>query len=385
MQAIRRTFILSVTCLTLLFGVVGCGFDTEGNPNPDDDGVTRRFLMGVTSQPYDIAVDAVNDNYTRINARSDVIVHQFRDGIPWQEAFDDEELPAALLADVRDKVSQSTGQEIILSVEVTNAQRDGIIGTWSEDGVIESQSPWDSRSFDSEEVIQAYTNYAIKLIDEFDADYFIYGEEISDLALSDEQNSTQEFDAFVIFARQVYDNIKEQKPDVEVMFSVALRSPNSSQTSTILSQLTRITDSTDIVGLSVYPYRNFTHSNLRNPEALPSDWLSQARVIAGNKPLAITQTGWVAETLTLEEENFTIEGTEAFQEAYVEALLLEANRFELEFVVWYTAVDYDTFWTDTLMQDEDELSRRDTGLFDQTLTARAGLMLWDDFFARTIQ
>ena len=58
-------------------------------------------------------------------------------------------------------------------------------------------------------------------------------------------------------------------------------------------------DYVDIVGVSTYGYAFYNHADKGNPDTLPADWLTQIRVIAPDKPYAVTETGWIAGNLSI--------------------------------------------------------------------------------------
>jgi len=370
-------------CITIAVSLVaGCGVDTVGTAVDDELTTSRPFYMGFTSVPYQNTMDAINDTNSRISANADIITHTLSDGIPWDEAFNNNALPNELLTDLQNKASQFTTEKTVVSLDIINRDRTNIIGAWSSEGVVTSQAPWSGRDFSSQEVVTAYVNYAIKVIDELDADYLIYGEEANLLLL----NAPDTFTAFVGFAQAVYNELKIQRPEVDLLFSVALRSPDSIETASVIDRMDELVPFTDIVGLSVYPYRYFSHSNLSNPESLPSDWLSHMRVISQGKPLAVTQTGWIAEDLNLESDNnFAVAGTAELQEVYLELLFKSANEFAMPFITWYSIVDTDTLISDATTNTSTNMTspdafRQDTGLLDQTLTARAAFTTWQSRF-----
>lgn len=49
---------------------------------------TRPFHMGFTPFPYDFAQDALEFTYANVNYHSDLVIHHFDSGIPWDEALE---------------------------------------------------------------------------------------------------------------------------------------------------------------------------------------------------------------------------------------------------------------------------------------------------------
>ncbi|MDZ7784552.1 MAG: hypothetical protein U5K56_16975 [Halioglobus sp.] len=131
------------------------------------------------------------------------------------------------------------------------------------------------------------------MIERFEPAYFNYA---TRRRISSPTNP-QSFDDFVVFAREGYRNIKREHPELPLMISVSLKSPDSPATGGFIDQFPRLAEYVDIVGVSVYPDAFFDADDGASPGALPDDWLRQIQSIAPNKPVAITETGWVAERL----------------------------------------------------------------------------------------
>ena len=66
---------------------------------------------------------------------------------------------------------------------------------------------------------------------------------------------------------------------------------------------------------------------------MPADWLSQIATLAGGKPIAIAETGWAAETLTIPAFGVDIASTAANQDAYLNTLFAAAESLDAEFIV----------------------------------------------------
>ncbi len=59
------------------------------------------------------------------------------------------------------------------------------------------------------------------------------------------------------------------------MLSVALKSPGSTDAAIINAELPRLIQYVDVVGISVYPYVFFDHSDSGDPSTLPTEWILQ--------------------------------------------------------------------------------------------------------------
>ncbi len=166
------------------------------------------------------------------------------------------------------------------------------------------------------------------------------------------------------------------------MVSIALKSPGSTAASTIATQFAKLSNVTDAVGISVYPYAFYQHGDKGDPENMPANWLSQIASFAGNKPVAITETGWIAEDLTIPGYGYSEQSDASRQRDYVSGMLANANDLSMEFVIWFAMVDYDALWNNALGQDDLSKLWKDTGLYDDNLNPRPALDSWKEYYNR---
>ncbi len=374
--------LLLYTCLSLLL-LPGCGGGGSSAPASQTSPTaekTRSFYMGFTPWPYDATVNAVNITYQKIQQHGDIVHHQFMQGIPWDEAFNKTAYPTEVEGDITGRLNQTlTGKKVLLSIDSLNDGRTALADNWTSSGATTRVAPWDTRDFDSPEVITAYTNFALDLINRFQPTHFNYGTEASELILND----LAKFNKFKVFAQQVYNNIKAQYPDLKLMLSIGLKTPSSSEMVTIKQNLADILPYVDVLGISVYPYIFYSHANKGDPDNLPSDWLTQISDIAPGKPIAITETGWIAEDLIIATFSVNVASNQANQAKYVARLLEESNQLNAEFVIWWSVIDFQAFWEGALAKDDLAAIWRDIGLFDEQVQARTALTEWQQYLDRT--
>lgn len=379
-----------ITCFVFVFFVSCTKQDNSISPVvPIEPLATRSFYMGFTPWPYAATVEAVNDTYSKINLYGDIVDHHFMTGIPWQNAYNNvETYRINIEGDISDRKTKTVAGKIIyLALDSLNSNRNGIVPYWDADfnepmaNHSGESVNWNTVDFDSPAVITAFTNFSLYLIDKFDPLYFNYATEISELILND----TAKFNKFKTFAQQVYNNIKASYPNLTILVSVALKHPDSVQAETIKDNMSSLSSWYDMLGISVYPYAFFYHSDSGNPRNLPARWLDQAKDIAGGKPLAITETSWAAEDLNMGAPyNFFRASNETYQNEYVDILFTESNALDINFVIWFSVSDYNSLWLSSL---NDEVSKvwRDSGLYSEitsNLTPRASLTTWNNWLLR---
>ena len=365
----------------LIVAMTGCGGSDSGsgagaqqNPPP----VTRAFEIGFTTWPYDATVAAVNFVYTETSARGDFIAHHLDGGVPWQEALDGIAYDPAVEAEIQSRLDNTPlNQRLYLAISPFSTGRDGLAGNWGAATNEELLAPWNTRDFDSPEVIVAYTNFARDLITRFHPTYFNLGIEASELLVND----LARFNRYVTFATQVTNALRTDFPDLRLMISVALKSPGSVRAETIEANIGPLIDLVDVVGISVYPYVFFDHADKGDPANLPSDWFSQVQNIADGKPVAVAETAWIAERLEVPTFGVDVMANAQNQADYLVELFAEAEASDAEFVVWWALVDFDALWETALGQDPVARIWRDTGLFDEALNPRPALDTWQQQLA----
>lgn len=371
----------TVLYLVVMMLITACGGSSDSNstnnnqPEPlPQPVVTRSFALGFTPWPYDATTTAVNYVYNEIATRGDIIAHHLDGGIPWQEALDETTYPLAVENELDSRVANTPIDKLVyLTVSPFNVSRDNLADYWNNAGTGQAlPAVWAARDFDSAEVIQAYINFSKQVINRFNPEYFNLGLEASELAIND----ATRFDKFVSFVQQVAASLRAEYPDLKLMVSVAMKSPGSTNADVINTQMPRVIQYIDVVGVSIYPYAFFDHADKGDPANLPGNWLSQIQTITNGKPAAITETGWIAERLLIPAFSLDVMATEANQNAYLQILFAEAQTLQMEFIIWFSIVDYDALWNGVLAQDPIAHIWRDTGLYDENLNARTALTAW---------
>ena len=370
-----------------------------GDTGSSDAGVddTRPYLMGFTTWPYDITVEAVEDTYARILEHADLVTHHLMGGVPWQEALEgggtypnlEGHICGRLRLTFPDHDVDPDGDGvctrpdidgapyIYVAADSTDSLRTDLAEYWGASENEPRTGDWADRRFGDQEVVDAYITYALDVIDRFDPDYFTYATEISELVINDPDH----FDEFVGFAEQVYDALKAEHPDLPLMVSVAVKLPGSEDAEAIAAAMADLMPYVDVLGVSAYPYAFFDHADRGDPANLPADWMSQILEIANGRPIAVTETGWIAEDLTIASFGYSEESSPENQAEFVRMLFAEAEALDALFVNWFTIADFDALW-EAINRDPLASIWRDTGLLDEELEPRPAMELWLEQLAR---
>ncbi len=353
-----------------------------GSSNAPSATPTRSFSLGFTPWPYDATVPATDFVYSEILSRGDIIAHHLDSGIPWQEALDNTPYPAAVEAEINTRLANTpASRRVYLAISPFNSGRTAIADYWDTSTNQLLPPAWAARNFSSPEVIQAYINYSKNLINRFNPAYFNLGIEASELIIND----LAEYGNFVQFAQQVSSALRSDFPGLKLMVSVALKSPGSAEANLIVNNLPGLVQYVDVVGASIYPFIFFQHTNKSNPANLPANWLSQIKTLANGKPVAIAETGWIAERLQIPTFGVDVDANTADQNAYLTALFQQSESLNAEFIIWFSLVDYDALWNGILNQDPVARIWRDTGLYDENLVARPALGNWQQQLDITLE
>lgn len=342
---------------------------------------TRRFRMGFTPWPYAATIEAVEGTFEQIQQNGDIVAFHLMEGIPWQEAYEATAYPSLVEDELPNNVTLAGEQKIYLAVDSLNGNRDARTPYWGDASGGTLSKTWENLKFSDPKVIASFTNFSLDMISRYQPDYFNYASEVSDLMLNDPSGFTE----FVEFSEAVYNNIKAVHPELPLMVSIALKSPDSAASPIIKDNFARIASYVDVVGISVYPFAFFEHENKGDPTTLPTNWLSQIKALAPDKPTAITEIAWPAENVNIPTQNLDVESDPQRQNAFVKRLFLEANTLSTDFIIWFTLIDYDELWRETLGEDDVSQIWRDTGLVDESLQARPAFFTWTRFLQRPLE
>ena len=364
MNAIIKRFVLAMLWVTALLPMEANAADV------------RHFYMGFSPFHYSWNNEKLPQTYEMVNGHADLIMHHFDEGVPWDEALQGKPYHQEIMNNFAYRKQQlREGQKVFVATTATDFHRKELAKRWGKKNNMDLPEFWEDKTFDDPDVIVAYTNYCQFLIDFFKPDYFSYGIEMNLMA----RNAPEKYLQFVVLASKVYPALKKQNPALPVLMSFYMFPPDKKEE--VKKQVQPLLPYTDIYAVSTYPYMG-PDGVAYAPSEIPRDWFVQLKEIAPNKPIAVSETGYVAEDFSTIWH--TQKGSEALQKQYVEWLLMEAQREKMEFVVWFLVADYDDLWSVMrFMVGFSPLMRawKDIGFFDGDLQPRAALAVWDAWLA----
>ncbi|MFB3786478.1 MAG: hypothetical protein ACE15F_08915 [bacterium] len=343
--------------------------DGAGSPAP-----TRSFAMGFTPFPWDFTEEAVSGSYRFIRENGDLIAHHIDDGVPWTEALAGRPFSAALENDWRQRRQQSEGRRVLVSVTPLNGARSGLALYRGEKENMPLPQEFENKKLNDPAVMQAYLQYCRRAVETLRPDYLAIGIEVNELI----HNAPGEWPAYGELYTHVYTALKKEQPDLPIFSTFTLhnlQNPGWADLKRQQEQIRAFLPQNDIVGISYYPFM------AGHPEK-PVEMLDWLRAFT-DKPLAVTETGYPAETIFLPSYNLTIPSDPQKQTAYWETLLERANQDHYRFVVAFLHRDYDALWEKIKASSPEAFAVwKDCGFLDEKGTARSAFEIWKKYFAR---
>lgn len=333
--------------------------------------------MTITPFSYGVTAEAQEEVHAIIDARRDLVIHHVDDGVPWPEAFAGLPYHPDVEANLQDRLAHTPDDvPVFLAVTPLNNYRNAMAGYWAETSNGPRPGEWAEKTFDDPMVITAYVNYCRDLIDRFDPAYFNFAIEANELGVS----SPDEWGAYMTLIAATYTTLKREYPGMPVFVSHVLKHPDSAFMTSARPRMLELLEFSDWMAVSLYPYLWLETTQSGNPANLPAAWISQARDLAPDKPFAVAETGWPAESLWVPELFLWVESSWAWQDEYLRTVFTVLDEYEARLMVWFLAVDYDIAWEvwSALGMDPGFMVWRDTGLYDGEVVARTSRYTWDD-------
>jgi len=324
--------------------------------------------MGFTPFPWDMTAEALDTTNRFIVKNGDIVAHHFDAGVPWSEALEDKPFHINLENDWKNRKRVSSGMKTLVSVTPLNGGRNGMALYRGKDENMALPDQFKGRELNDPLVKKAYLNYCRRAVENFGPDYLAIGIEINELI----HHSPHQWPAFIELYKHTYSQLKQKYPDLPIFATLTLHNLTNRGWNDLEVQQDKIREFlqyVDIVGISYYPF-------MAGQSERPTKTLDWIRSFA-DKPLAITETGYPAETVVLRTYNLTISSNPAKQRTYFETLLDKAVRDDYLFVIAFLHRDYDALWEkikDTAP--EAFIVWKDCGLIDEDAKERPAYHVW---------
>jgi len=215
-----RNFLLFsfLTTATLL----GCAAPENNNSTESDIQTStaaiattkRTFSMGFTRWPSEISIKGVKQADDFIAKHADLVSIMFIGGIPWQEALENKPFSK----DIQNNLAYRTpeGYELLLSISPLDMNRKSLAPYWGEKDNLPLPKEWQTKRFNSKEVVSAFVNFTIQSVTALQPDYLAIGIESNALLTHD----ADAWSDYKEFHRDVYRAIKKRYPKLPVFFTI---------------------------------------------------------------------------------------------------------------------------------------------------------------------
>ena len=351
-------------------------------------GMVEFPLMGFTPMPFDASADdaeqaAIDDVvYETLSSRGNIIAHHFDEGVPWQAAFEGRTLyHPNIEAAIANRLARTPpDQRIYLALTPLAQDRRSLADNWGAESREPRPGAWAARDFGDFEVLVAYYNFCREMIRRFQPDYFAYAIEAN---LWADETDPDRFSAFWGFSAWIYQGLKAEFPELPIFLTVV--ADDDARFARQWPYTATLLGSSDLVAVSSYPY--FYPDLAGDPASIPDDWFSRIRDLAPGKPYAVAETGYIAEDLSFPVgpgSVHVVPGDAAWQDQYLQFVMTDAVNASAAFVIWFVSIDYDALWEKISTDPQTPsifLLWKDTGLIDETFTARPALFTWDVWLA----
>ncbi len=359
-------FVLGIVTLVIL----GCNDDNE-SPEPSPQGCDnnveiaeinqRTFKLGFSTWSYGPDLEDKDDTYQFIESWADIYSEQIDNKIPWNAWIHNTALPSEFVSDIDDRVSRKIdGHQLLLSVSLLNIDRDDLLEDYN--GSIPGYS-----SLDDVTIEDAYFKHLDYLVTKLNPDYLVMAMEVNDL----KKNSEIKWREYKLLMGNLRGRLKDKYPGLPLSESVTLHNwfaPEVSDPADFIADISSyVNQHLDFAAISYYPFFKGQHTANEFQQAF--DFLNHETEI----PISFVETSHIAGNLEIAGLNLNIPGEACEQLVYLETLLLNANREDYRFIIWWAHRDFDELW-ETFPAEVKDIGKiwRDTGLLDENGDERPG-------------
>lgn len=275
--------------------------------------------MGFSASPHERGLSGKAQVQEFLSKNSDFVLEDFSEGVPWEESLHDRPFPQSVAVSLRIRKKMLEGNALALHVSPFDLKRTQLAGYWPITTMDSVKKIWSEKTFQDRDIKDAYLNFCLKIIRQFQPTYFAYAVDVNSFAAA----RPDQWDAFKSFAQEVYRGLKSQHPHLPVY--VTLNASSFWKQPEVQEQRIReILPYSDFIAVSAYPHLGA----FQDLAKLPKDFFSRLAKI-GPKPFAIADTGYPH---PLPENGATHTDS---QKRYLEFVLKESHKLQAEFVVWF--------------------------------------------------
>ena len=243
------------------------------------------MYFGFTPFPYDATSEAERDTRDIIIPNSNLYALHYDDCVPWGEALSGKTFPTKIMQKWKQDAKWiPKSHAVYVGLAPLAKDRKSLAPAC---GNMPLSMRW--ASLDSEDIKQAYLNYARRAIDFFSPEFLNIGIEAGELLSRDEERWPQ-LESLLI---SVMTTLKKEYPSVKVGISFGLQSLMKPKHA---KKAKNLVESSDYLGLSFYPHASSFGEKFGDP-ALgegASAWRDALAWVPSytDKPIAIAETGF---------------------------------------------------------------------------------------------
>ena len=358
--------------VVLILAVLACSSGSQGAiptlaRSPYELG---RTLYGFFPSPPEATTQSVIDTYTAIGQHADVVLMQ--QNIPWAEFAQSQDADSQSIKDIHNSLilAHQNGLEVLFVVDPLK-------------GLDRRQFPdlpegW-SPSFGDPHVREAFTNYTLRIVNEFHPRYLGLASEINTYA----DAHPEDFANYLSLYRSVYEAVKRLEPQTQVFVTFQWEElnnlipwmPTGKAYDINWDQIEAFEPRLDLWAISSYPFVVY-HSSADIPADYYTPLLSHT-----DKPLAVAEGGYIS------EQAGAFSGSEESQVEYLNAINSQIGGKRLVFWIFYLLInDIDPAAYVTLMRQIGQSAELDTlslfksaGLTTFDRSPKPALAVWDSF------
>ena len=324
--------------IIIIIILTGCKKDDLDLPNENcinnsffSEYSSRNFDMGFSTWPYAQTIESVDNTYDFISNNADIYSEQIDYKIPWNAWMNDLPLPIEFTNDITARVTRKIpNKKLTVSVSLLNIERNDL--AFDYDGTVPSYI-----AINDIQIEDAYFKHVQYITNQLSPDYLIIAIEVNELM----KNKPEKWEAYKLLMDNVKTRILQEFPSISISESITLHNlyePDVPNPEIYIDELVNYANTMDFVSISFYPYFKGldTYEGFQNAFDFLHDKI--------NQPIAFAETSHLSEDLIVESYNLSITGNQCEQNKYLEALLINAQEQNYEYIIWWSHRDYNELW-----------------------------------------
>lgn len=360
----------AITVLAL--AVLACGAPTESGVIPTlakSPFGLNRTMYGFFPSPADMSTQSAVDTYQGMGQHADVALIQ--QAVPWKDFQQGMDVTSQAMADIHSAyvLAHQNGLDVIFVVDPLNGLNRREFANLP--------SGWQA-SFANPQVRYAYTNFTMRIVQDFHPRYLGLASEINTY----QDTHPDDFPYFLSLYRSVYGMVKSVSPDTQIFVTFQWEELNNlipaiagarKPYQTNWNQIEEFEPTLDVWAISTYPFIVFPHG-----ADIKADYYSPL-LARTTKPLAVAEGGYPS------QDNGVVKGTQQDQVDYLEAIHTQiGSRLTFWIYLLYNDLDVSAYAPLLILQGQAlEVPTFNwfatLGLTRADHTPKAALAVWDSF------